>query len=496
MYEVLAARNEHSNSNLTSRHTGANRQVAVRPALPIKCTLLSSRASIFYPHAHAPTPHILKASDRSMGTSTIAYFSGFVRNQVRACKNIANTVRAHRIGDRANASTATYATCGLTGDCQPSDAAIKAIRLHREALDTRPPGHCERAQSCTDLAVSLLRLWYHTGDCALLEEAVMLQREVLELRPRGHSDRVCACANLALSLRRKLQEDLCDQTGLQTAITHRQKARCARVLSNRLIRSFMILRDHNGHANNSPRETCTLPTRSSTKLSTHKNAAMPLCTAYGQRKANGSIKCRRNTLDLRHSSPTQGVTRTDLRTGVSSACPKYSDRVLLHEACRLITITWSIQPLEDPRRCRQCFVLLVDLALLDDHKSIDSEHVHEATGSSIHSDVDVVASRALVTCSSRRADVSPSVSCLRPLPSFTFDAALHFAHLSLESTSTSILTWVHSRTSAVASPMRTTCIAISPRFEVYLRAMSSLCTIRTQPVLGSSRRSVRYKTRT
>jgi CHAT domain-containing protein/tetratricopeptide (TPR) repeat protein len=76
----------------------------------------------------------------------------------------------------------------------------EAIDLDREALELYPPGHLERADSLTWLAIHLCERYRQLGATGDLEEAIVLDREALGLRPQGHPSRSMSLNNLAADL--------------------------------------------------------------------------------------------------------------------------------------------------------------------------------------------------------------------------------------------------------------------------------------------------------
>jgi hypothetical protein len=93
-----------------------------------------------------------------------------------------------------------------------ANALDKAIRLYRDALQIRPPGHPLRRDLLSCLATPL-----HTGtrgaqpgNADILVEAIELHREALGLHSTGDSDCVDSMYNLAkaLTIRFEQQGDL------------------------------------------------------------------------------------------------------------------------------------------------------------------------------------------------------------------------------------------------------------------------------------------------
>jgi hypothetical protein len=94
------------------------------------------------------------------------------------------------------------AQLGQTGNVALLD---EAVRLHRKALASRPPGHPARAILCTNLASSLSHRFQQTEDNLLMDECIRLQREALSL----HTE----CTSIDCASRIKLNLRLADFLG-------------------------------------------------------------------------------------------------------------------------------------------------------------------------------------------------------------------------------------------------------------------------------------------
>ncbi|KAL0948517.1 hypothetical protein HGRIS_011077 [Hohenbuehelia grisea] len=81
------------------------------------------------------------------------------------------------------------------------DDLEKSMELFTEALELRPPGHPDRAQSLINLAISFTDRYRLEGSRNDLEKSIELKTAALELRPPGHPDRALCLNNLANSLR-------------------------------------------------------------------------------------------------------------------------------------------------------------------------------------------------------------------------------------------------------------------------------------------------------
>ena len=76
----------------------------------------------------------------------------------------------------------------------------ESVRLHREALSLRPPGHSDRISSLNNFAACLGLRHQCEGLVDDIEEAIPLHREALALRPPGHPERSMLLDNLSLAL--------------------------------------------------------------------------------------------------------------------------------------------------------------------------------------------------------------------------------------------------------------------------------------------------------
>ncbi|KDQ52439.1 hypothetical protein JAAARDRAFT_210593 [Jaapia argillacea MUCL 33604] len=115
------------------------------------------------------------------------------------------------IASQLHARAATFRNTGVLGNLE------EAIRLDREALALRPVGHPQRADSLTNLAISLKTHFRRASTLSHLQEAVELDREALGLRPPLHPDRGTSLNNLAIDLRTRFRQ-LGDMADLDEAL--------------------------------------------------------------------------------------------------------------------------------------------------------------------------------------------------------------------------------------------------------------------------------------
>ncbi|KAG1761430.1 CHAT domain-containing protein [Suillus occidentalis] len=87
----------------------------------------------------------------------------------------------------------------------PSDLD-ESIELYRAALLLRPPGHSDRSDSLSNLAVGLRDRFMQRGDPSDLDESIELHRAAVLLHPPGHSDQSLSLNNLAVGLRARFTQ--------------------------------------------------------------------------------------------------------------------------------------------------------------------------------------------------------------------------------------------------------------------------------------------------
>jgi tetratricopeptide (TPR) repeat protein len=125
-----------------------------------------------------------------------------------------------RVEAFSNLATALRKLYSHTNDIRLLD---EATDIHREALALHLPGHPDRATSCSNLASSLSTRYDRTGDMRLLDEATELQREALALTPSGNPDYAPYCTNLAIFLESR-HKQAGDTELLDEAIELKRKA--------------------------------------------------------------------------------------------------------------------------------------------------------------------------------------------------------------------------------------------------------------------------------
>jgi tetratricopeptide (TPR) repeat protein len=122
-------------------------------------------------------------------------------NEVRrqAWDLVPTTAGAHLLTMVANALRRRFEQLGNL------DLLAEIIKLQRQALDLRPPGHPDHSMSVHNLATALQTRYEELGDLHSLSEAIELHRQALNLRPPGHSDRPTSQNKLALALLARYQ---------------------------------------------------------------------------------------------------------------------------------------------------------------------------------------------------------------------------------------------------------------------------------------------------
>ncbi|KAG2113255.1 TPR-like protein [Suillus cothurnatus] len=105
----------------------------------------------------------------------------------------------------------------------------ECIKLHRDALLLRPPGHSLQSHSLNNLAVSLGDRFRQRGIPSDLDECIELHRDALLLHPPGHSLQSHSLNNLAVSLgdrftQRGVPSDLDESFNLFTQLPHTSHA--------------------------------------------------------------------------------------------------------------------------------------------------------------------------------------------------------------------------------------------------------------------------------
>ena len=113
-------------------------------------------------------------------------------------------------GPRAATHTPSWSICLPQSPCwcawnkiQPVRSTwgppVKAISLHRDALEQRPPPHPDRSDSLNNLAALLRTRFEQSGQSKDLDEAISLHRDAITLR-LAHSERPMSLNNLANAL--------------------------------------------------------------------------------------------------------------------------------------------------------------------------------------------------------------------------------------------------------------------------------------------------------